>query len=240
MRQHHEPTAKVFYRPIEAAVRWAGLLRYEPVILESAPSVGSVSPPLNCPRRDEIQRCLDRIWDGILNGELPYGKDGITTNNRTLLDSAQLTIRHLDLQSWMRRYYPEQRPAFLFSRSERMAHPVITLKSGQAMLLERLALKIELAQCRTKIGELSKKLKITCTPHPISDRAETTYLNIIGAMLELMLGRSPSGRRYSSFDTQEAIISTLIACHGDRMGLSERTLHGKFAKARKTLHNTLV
>jgi len=123
-------TNKVFYRPIEVAVRWAGLLRYEPVILATAPSARSISPSLNCPRRSELQRCLDRIWDGLVNGELPYGKNGITSNDRALLDSAQLTIRHLDLQSWMRRYYPEQRPAFLFSRSERMAHPTITLESG--------------------------------------------------------------------------------------------------------------
>lgn len=26
-------TSKVFYRPIEAAIRWAGLLRYLPMIL---------------------------------------------------------------------------------------------------------------------------------------------------------------------------------------------------------------
>ena len=29
------PTSKVFYRPIEASIRWAGLLRYEQVILAS-------------------------------------------------------------------------------------------------------------------------------------------------------------------------------------------------------------
>jgi hypothetical protein len=38
----------------------------------------------------------------------------------------------------------------------------------------------------------------------ISERAETTYLNIIGGMLTLMLGQSPSGVPYSSFKTQEA------------------------------------
>ena len=29
------PTSKVFYRPIEASIRWTGLLRYEQVILAS-------------------------------------------------------------------------------------------------------------------------------------------------------------------------------------------------------------
>ena len=31
-------TSKVFYRPIEAAIRWAGLLRYLPMILATIAS----------------------------------------------------------------------------------------------------------------------------------------------------------------------------------------------------------
>jgi hypothetical protein len=31
-------TSKVFYRPIEAAIRWAGLLRYLPMILAAIAS----------------------------------------------------------------------------------------------------------------------------------------------------------------------------------------------------------
>jgi len=38
------PTSKVFYRPLEASIRWAGLLRYEQVIL------ASVSSPMNLPQ----------------------------------------------------------------------------------------------------------------------------------------------------------------------------------------------
>ncbi|EBN0461017.1 hypothetical protein ADQ41_26980, partial [Salmonella enterica subsp. enterica serovar Dublin] len=72
---------------------------------------------------------------------------------------------------------------------------------------------------------------------PISDRAEATYLNIIGGMLDLMLGQSPSGTPYSCFKTQEAVVSTLIAHHGGVMGITERTLNGKFAIARRRLHS---
>jgi len=229
---------KVFYRPIEAAIRWAGLLHEEQVILAYAPLSRKLPPSLDCPRRPELQLYLDRIYDGIDNGELPYGQNGITSNDAALLDSPDLTVRHVDLKTWMRRYYPEHRPGFLFCRSERTAHPIITLEAGQALLAERLAMQAELTQCRRRIERLSKNEAVRSSG--ISDRAEITYLNIIGAMLELMLGRSPSGRRYSSFDTQKAIISALIAHHRNRMGISERTMHGKFAKARRTLQSTLT
>ena len=47
------PTSKVFYRPIEAAIRWAGLLRYLPMILAAIASPRFLPPSLNCPRWNE-------------------------------------------------------------------------------------------------------------------------------------------------------------------------------------------
>jgi len=105
------PKTKVFYRPIEAAIRWTGLLHYEPTILNRDSSSRKLPSSLDCPRQPELQLYLDRIYDGILNGDLPYGRDGITTNDTALLDSPDLTVRHVDLKKWMRRYYPEHRPA---------------------------------------------------------------------------------------------------------------------------------
>ena len=128
------------------------------------------------------------------------------------MSSPDLTVRHVDLKRWMRTHYPEHRPGFLFSRGERMAHPFITLETGQALLLERLALQAALDHSRRETRELQAQREALlkqsavllasqqCT---ISDRAETTYLNIIGGMLTLMLGHSPSGVPYSSFKTQE-------------------------------------
>lgn len=43
------PTSKVFYRPIEAAIRWAGLLRYLPMILAAIASPRFLPPSLNWP-----------------------------------------------------------------------------------------------------------------------------------------------------------------------------------------------
>ncbi|BAT64992.1 hypothetical protein IOMTU133_2502 [Pseudomonas aeruginosa] len=243
---NNAPTSKVFYCPIEASIRWAGLLRYEQVILASISSSRNLPQSLDCPRWGELRLYTERIYDGILNGELPFGRDGITTDDSELIDSPDLTVRHVDLKRWMRQHYPEQRPSFLFSRSERIAHPSISLETGQAMLVERQALKSALEQSKRQLRELQDKhdalLKQStvipaCGQCPISDRAEATYLNIIGGMLELMLGQSPSGAPYSSFKTQEAVVSALVAHHSGVMGIAERTLNGKFATARRQLRN---
>ena len=59
-------------------------------------------------------------------------------------------------------------------------------------------------------------------------------------MLDLMLGQSPSGVPYSSFKTQEAVVSALVAHHSGAMGIAERTLNGKFATARRRLRSATV
>ncbi len=102
------PTSKVFYSPIEASIRWAGLLRYEQVILTSISSPRNLPQSLDCPRWDELRLFTARIYDGILNGELPFGQNGVTLNDMTLIDSPELTVRHIDLKRWMREHYPEQ------------------------------------------------------------------------------------------------------------------------------------
>ena len=57
------PTSKVFYRPIEAAIRWAGLLRYLPMILATIASPRFLPPSLNCPRWNECRLYSERIYE---------------------------------------------------------------------------------------------------------------------------------------------------------------------------------
>lgn len=240
------PVSKVYYRPIEAAIRWAGLLKHKKEILRLISWPRHLPMTLDFPGWTELRLCTERIYDAIFNGELPYGCNGITQNDKALWDSPDLTIRHVDLKRWMRDQYPEQRPAFLFSRRERIAHPIITLETGQAMLVERKALKAELKQCRRQLEMLQKQhhvlsnqIEVTpaCNEYSITNRAESTYQHIIGGMLDLMLGQSPAGTPYSCFKTQEAIVSALIAHHDGVMGISERTLNGKFAQARRRMRS---
>lgn len=69
----------------------------------------------------------------------------------------------------------------------------------------------------------------------IHARAETTYLNIIGGLLELMLGRTPAGKPQSAFDSQAAIADALLAHYSGQPGISKRTLDEKFPQARKSI-----
>lgn len=67
---------------------------------------------------------------------------------------------------------------------------------------------------------------------------EATYLNIIGALLELALGKTPAGKPQSVFESQAAIIEALLARHADKPGISKTTLEAKFADARRRLNST--
>ncbi len=240
--------SKVFYRPIEAAIRWSGFARHEDEILERLRDKPALPSTTDLAPWPTLQLAAERLYDAIRNQELPTGIDGITTNEPAQIDHPHLTVRHVDLRQWMIRYYPNERPSFLFNRLERYAaHPAITLDTLHALTFERDALLLQIQQRDLEIQALrneqaTAQRRGTTLPGSaisqeaaLSTRSETTYLNIVGGLVNLMLGKSPSGQRYSTFDTQEAIITALVATHGERLGITIRTLHGKFAAARRTL-----
>ena len=66
----------------------------------------------------------------------------------------------------------------------------------------------------------------------LDKRAETTYLTIIGALLELV--RTPRAGR----DSDAAVIRELIDNYSDKPGISKTTLEAKFADARRRLRST--
>lgn len=77
--------SRVFYRPIEAAIRWSGLLRFEARILDSMN--GKVVPDLeDFPRWPMLRLNAERIFDGIRNGELSYGTRDTTSRLKVLLE----------------------------------------------------------------------------------------------------------------------------------------------------------
>ena len=234
--------SKVFYRPIEAAIRWSGLVRFEARIINTLGD--KVIPDVNdFPRWPMLRLNLERLYDAFRNGELPYGKSGITCDDPTLLTQPDLTVRHVDLKAWMTHYYPDQKPEFLFEGIERHLHSAINLDNLQALLIDREALKLRLSEMEQSFKALHdqhqtliQKTKITSgQDKPISARGESTYLSIVGGLLTLLLGKSPSGKRYSCFGTTESIISALLAYFPGQPGISERTLWAKFSAAKRHL-----
>ncbi len=70
---------------------------------------------------------------------------------------------------------------------------------------------------------------------PLAKRRESTLLNIVGGLLGLLLGKSPSGKPLSVFKDQAAVIDALLAEHRGKPGMSQRTLETKFAEAKRSL-----
>jgi hypothetical protein len=73
---------------------------------------------------------------------------------------------------------------------------------------------------------------------PLNSRERTTYLNIIGGLLDLMLGSTPGGQKKSAYDTRDAIISAMLAHHGGKPGIAESTLDKKFTEAKRSVNAT--
>lgn len=245
---HPADGAKTCYRPIEAAIRWSGLLRFEPRIL-AALGQRPLPDAQDFPRWPMLRLNTERIFDALTHKELAYGRKGLVRETqRMALDDPALTVRHVDLKAWMARYYPGEKPAFLFDEMERALHPAVSLDTVGALLAEREAIKLRLSEhlgvydaLRAEHEALMKAHAASASDAERSDtpgpRSESTYLNIIGGLLTLMLGKAPSGTPYSSFLTQEAVISALLAHHGHAHGITERTLQAKFALARRNLQS---
>lgn len=230
---------KVFYRPIEAAIRWTGLLPHEQRIIQNVGTRQRLDPAefLEWPT---LHLNVERIVDALVNGDLAYGKNGVTCHDPTLLDSPDLTVRHVDLKAWMTHFYSNEKPKFLFNTVERRLCTGISADAVQTLLAEREALQIRLAeksdtstQLRSKLEMVRADLGQAKQAREPSSRSESTYLNIVAGLLTLLLGHSPSGRPYSSFNTQDAVISAMIAHYGNQLGISQSTLENKFAKAKR-------
>lgn len=242
--KNFNPQAKTFYRPIDAALRWCNLTRYEAQILQTALSYPE-KLKTSFPQWPCLQANTDKIFDAIRNGELPYGCLGIAVHRGTPVELAFLTVRHSDLRHWMQIYYPDQRPKFLFD-SDNITQGKVSLgvyfslqADRDALLRERDALQQQLSNIETDLQSLGLEQenlkKLVSTRGQLSERSEHTYLQIIGALLNTFLDVSPSGKPLSVFKNQTAIVDALTARHKDFPGLSKRTLDEKFAAANKVL-----
>lgn len=238
------PHTKIFYRPIEAALRWCNLIRYEVQIMQAVWTYPEELASL-FPQWQGLQETTAKIFDAIRNGELPYGCLGISVPTGTYVEPYQLTIRHSDLRHWMQVYYPDQKPGFLFE-SNRNTYEKVSIGTFLALQADRDSLLRELNTLQhhlqdtlvdlRAIGLERDDLKAMVQAHgQLSERSELTYQNIIGALLNLFLDQSPAGHPLSVFKSQSAIVDAVIARHQDVPGLSKRTLDEKFAAANRSL-----
>lgn len=238
------PQTKVFYRPIDAALRWCNLMQYETQIMRAAWSRPEELAAL-FPQWPGLSATIEKIYDALHNGDLPYGCLGISVPMGTYVDHYQLTIRHSDLRYWMQVYYPDHTPAFLFESGSN-AHEKVSLGTFLALQAERDTLLREMDTVRHYNRDMLVDLqaiglerddleKMVKTHGQLSERSEITYQNIIGVLVDLFLDHSPAGKPLSVFKNQAAIVDAIVARHKDVPGLSKRTLDEKFAAAKRSL-----
>lgn len=242
--KNFNPQAKIFYRPIDAALRWCNLIHYESEIVQAAcfcpEKLRTLFPQWPC-----LQANTEKIYDAVRNGELTYGSLGISVPLGTPVDPTLLTVRHSDLRHWMQIYYPDQRPDFLFESGDGTQGQIslgvyFSLQAERdALMRERNTLQQQLENVEADLqllGLEQQSLKaLASTQEPLSNRSEHTYLQIIGAVVNTVLDVSPAGKPLSVFRNQSAIVDAVTARHPNIPGLSKRTLDEKFAAANRAL-----
>jgi len=189
------------------------------------------------------------IHNAIDNGDLPVCREkGHVVEDHVAPEKRH--VRREDLKAWIARDFPADKPTFLFDSIERNAHSAINARAFQTLQVELEANRSELKKAKEWAQNIIKERdelkterdalkscieKMTKDSSTINQRSESTYLNIIGAMLELMLSSSLAGQKHSIFVNQSAIISALLGYHSDKPGISDRTLESKFAEAKKSI-----
>ncbi len=192
------------------------------------------------------------IHEAINSGELPVCREnGVVVEDHVA--AARRHVRREDLKAWIAKNFPDDKPEFLFDKVERSTHSSINTEAFQALQVEREALRAELKKekelnlnlskkcegLKTERDELESKItEIELKSSDINPRSETTYLNIIGAMKELMLSSSPTGKKLSVYDNQAAIVDALLSYYDDgKQGIKKRTLDGIFSAANKIFNS---
>jgi hypothetical protein len=230
---------KLYYHPIEAALRWCNLAGHESQIL--ARTGAELLPPADAfPQWPCLRLNTEKIWAAIQDEELPYGRDGRSVVEGEAVRKDRMTVKHTDLRTWIQKTYPDQKPKFLFDEVERSTHPAINADTFRTLQADRDGLNARIikaeAWAKTIMAEKSEltrrndELAVQVTEmDPLDPRERTTFLNIIGGMLELI--KSPRKGR----DSDAAVIRELLENYGERQGIKKSTLESKFADANRSI-----
>lgn len=107
--------------------------------------------------------------------------------------------------------------------------PVLDLANRDILLIHRESFEVWIKKFPEKrVGDIL----------PMRQPTETVYLNIIGALIEVMLTKTSSGKPISLFDSQASVIESLMAFFPGTPGIAKRTLEEKFAEGKRSLGAT--
>jgi hypothetical protein len=239
---------KPFYYLVEAAIKWCQLQDYEYQILR-AHSHSPQSLSTAFPHWPHLSQSMEKLADAIANHDLVYGELGVSVTPGTRVPLDLVTIRHHDLKAWMTRFFPAEKPPFLFDTVERSVQPEISIEAFQVLKAELLTLRIQLVQAEQRLvqqdeanftvsAERDKLRMMIEEQSPIGERGTCGYESVIGAMLQVIFGQTPTGKSYSVFENQESLVTAIVAHCGHVRGISKRSLDSKFAAGRRRVKNT--
>ncbi len=216
---------KVYYRPIEVAIRWCNLVEFEKIILDKMEN--NILPTIEMfPKWPCLRLNTERIYDAIENNEMPHGRDGKAIQPNDHVAVPRRTVRHADLKEWMQRRYPDQKPEFLFDVIERTTHAAINADSFLALQVERDALKARIEKAtdvykalksekdavvreRDECSESNKRLSalVESAEKQLSTNERNTLLVLIAALC-----------KQANIDYNKAGISSALAAATDEIG----------------------
>ncbi|WP_282361565.1 hypothetical protein [Pseudomonas sp. PS01300] len=239
---------KSFYHPIDAAILWSGLADHEAEILQ----VDYTQPGCllkHFPQWPTLHLYAERIYDAIISGELAATFLGgpITLGNQ--VERAYWSIRHDDLRSWFARNYPQERPTFLFGKGYDHSE-CVSVTAYLAVEIERDRALQELARIRGTTSFASAQADAAAhdlgegsTPRrnkdALTEASMALQRMILGSVLTVTVGKTSNGQIQSIYETQSALVDTILTQFPTIPGLSKTTLDRKFAEARRVFAQSL-
>lgn len=186
------------------------------------------------------------IAEAIEDGTLPHGReDGQPVTG----DHVAYERRHFfgrDLKKWMEKAFNNEKPAFLFDDIERSSHSAISADAYRALKAEHDKLEKRLESAISEFKKLrdekdtiesecnSLKVMVDKMGTP-GERAESTYQNIIAALLDCIAGNLPGAKKHPSFPSEAKLIEAIDEHYRGYKGLSKSNLSRKFPEAKKAL-----
>jgi hypothetical protein len=189
------------------------------------------------------------IHAAIDSGELPSCReDGRKVGHDDHVSYGRRHVHGLDLKEWAKSISPSERPDFLFDEIERNAHPNITADTYNALKAERDRLEKQLEKAAKDLREAREQknsFEMQCKSLEAmvnkigapGERAESTYQNIIAALLDCIAGSLPGIEKHPSFSSEAKLIEAIDEHYRGYGGLSQSNLSRKFPEAKKALRS---
>lgn len=232
------------YHPIDAAILWCDLSEHEDEILQvDLSQPGSLRK--HFPQWPSLHEHVECLYDAILSGELPATYLGQPITAERHFHRGYYSIRRADLLLWFIRSLPDQKPAFLFSQNAdhsgcvslnahlaQQAELEFALHQIEQLQQTHAAAANEMAALTTLNDKLKARLDSLGIP---ADTSEATQNRLIGAMLEITLGKNQNGKLQSIYPSQAALAQAILLRFPGVEGLSKSTIDRRFADARRLI-----